>query len=176
LIRRRFAHPQHFGPRSLDRPLTEDVLFDRVQFFLFAAAGIVAGGCVAVQQALNATLRSELGSAFWAAFISYTAGTLTLLLVLLVIREPWLALSTIAKSSPPSWVGGVFGTTYIVASIMLLPRFGAVTVVALLIAGQMLASVAFDHFGLFGLTQRPIDMYRAAGAVLLILSVLLVRT
>jgi transporter family-2 protein len=161
---------------GLEGSLTEDSLFERVQFFLLAVAGIVAGGCVVVQQALNATLRSELGSAFWAALISYTAGTLTLLIVLVVIREPWLALSTIVKSSLPSWIGGVFGTIYIVASIMLLPRFGAVTVVALLIAGQMLTSVAFDHFGLFGLTQRPIDMYRAAGASLLILSVLLVRT
>src|SRR5262245_28956877 len=90
---------------------------------------MIAGGCVVVQQALNATLRSELGSAFWAAFISYTAGTLTLVLVLVVIRQPWLTLSTIAKSSPPPWIGGVFGTVYIVASIMLLPRLGAMTVV-----------------------------------------------
>ena len=154
----------------------EDTMFERVQFFLLAAAAMIAGGCVVVQQALNATLRSELGSAFWAAFISYTAGALTLVLVLVLIREPWLALSTIAKSSPPSWIGGVFGTVYIVASIMLLPRFGAVTMVALLVAGQMLTSVAFDHFGLLGLTQRPIDIYRAAGAVLLIVGVLLVRT
>jgi bacterial/archaeal transporter family-2 protein len=50
------------------------------------------------------------------------------------------------------------------------------TVIALLITGQMLTSVAFDHFGLFGLAQRPIDLYRAGGAVLLILGVLLVRT
>jgi bacterial/archaeal transporter family-2 protein len=151
-------------------------LFERVQFLLLGAAGMIAGGCVVVQQALNATLRSELGSAFWAAFISYTAGMLTLLLVLVVSREPWLELSTIVKSSPPSWIGGVFGTIYIVASIILLPRFGAATVGALLIAGQMLTSVAFDHFGLFGLPERPIDMYRAAGGGLLILSVLLVRT
>jgi len=151
-------------------------LFERIQFFLLAAAAMVAGGCVVVQQALNATLRSELSSsAFWAAFISYTAGMLTLLLVLVVTREPWPALSIIAKSSPLSWIGGIFGTVYIVASIMLLPRLGAMTVIALLITGQMLTSVAFDHFGLLGLTQRPIDMYRAAGAVLLILGVLLVR-
>jgi transporter family-2 protein len=150
--------------------------FERVQFFLLAVAGIFAGGCVVVQQALNAALRSELGSAFWAAFISYTAGMLTLLFVLVAIREPWLASSTIAKSSLPNWIGGAFGTVYIVASIMLLPRLGAMTVVALLVTGQMLTSVAFDHFGLLGLTQRPIDMYRAGGAVLLILGVLLVRS
>ena len=151
-------------------------MFERVQFFLIAVAAIFAGACVVVQQALNATLRSELGSAFWAAFISYAVGMLTLLFVLVTIREPWLAFSTIAKSSLPSWIGGVFGTVYIVSSIMLLPRLGAMTVVALLITGQMLASVVFDHFGLFGLAQRPIDVYRAGGAVLLILGVLLVRT
>ena len=152
-------------------------MFERVQFFLLAMAGMVAGGCVVVQQALNATLRSELSSsAFWAAFVSYTAGMLTLFFVLVVTREPWPALSMIAKSSPLSWIGGIFGTVYIVASIMLLPRLGAMTVIALLITGQMLTSVAFDHFGLLGLTQRPIDMYRAAGAFLLILGVLLVRT
>jgi bacterial/archaeal transporter family-2 protein len=152
-------------------------LFERVQFFLLAAAGMVAGGCVVVQQALNATLRSELSSsAFWAAFISYTAGMLTLLFVLVVTREPWPALSMIAKSSPLSWIGRIFGTVYIVASIMLLPRLGAMTVIALLITGQMLTSVAFDHFGLFGLAQRPIDLYRAGGAVLLVLGVLLVRS
>jgi len=152
-------------------------MFERVQFILLAMAAMVAGGCVVVQQALNATLRSELSSsAFWAAFVSYTAVMLTLLFVLVVTREPWPALSMIAKSSPLSWIGGIFGTVYIVASIMLLPRLGAMTVVALLIAGQMLTSVAFDHFGLLGLTQRPIDIYRAAGAVLLILGVLLVRT
>ena len=152
-------------------------MFERVQFFLLAAAGMVAGGCVVVQQALNATLRSELSSsAFWAAFISYTGGMLTLLFVLGVTREPWPALSMIAKSSPLSWIGGIFGTVYIVASIMLLPRLGAMTVIALLITGQMLTSVAFDHFGLFGLAQRPIDLYRAGGAVLLVLGVLLVRS
>jgi transporter family-2 protein len=152
-------------------------VFERAQFFLLAVAGMVAGGCVVVQQALNATLRSELSSsAFWAAFVSYTAGMLTLLLVLVVTREPWPAMSLMAKSSPLSWIGGIFGTVYIVASIMLLPRLGAMTVIALLITGQMLTSVAFDHFGLFGLAQRPIDLYRAGGAVLLVLGVLLVRS
>ena len=152
-------------------------MFERIQFFLLAGAAMVAGGCVVVQQALNATLRSELSSsAFWAAFVSYTTGMLTLLFVLVVTREPWPALSTVAKSSPLSWIGGVFGTVYIVASIMLLPRLGAMTVIALLITGQMLTSVAFDHFGLFGLAQRPIDSYRAGGAVLLVMGVLLVRS
>ena len=73
-------------------------MFERIQFFLLAGAAMVAGGCVVVQQALHATLRSELSSsAFWAAFVSYTAGMLTLLFVLVVTRERWPALSRLQE-------------------------------------------------------------------------------
>jgi transporter family-2 protein len=53
----------------------------------------------------------------------------------------------VAKSSAWSWTGGVFGTIYIVVSILLLPHLGAATVVALLVTGQMLGSLVFDHYG-----------------------------
>ena len=145
-----------------------------LQLVLIAVA-IIAGSCVAVQQALNATLRADLGSALWAALISYLGGAIILLAALLSVREPWPTLPIMAKSSIWSWTGGFFGAVYILTSIMLLPRLGAMTVIALLIAGQLLASVAFDHFGLFGLTQRPIDIYRASGSVLLMVGVLLIR-
>jgi bacterial/archaeal transporter family-2 protein len=145
-----------------------------LQLVLIAVA-IIAGSCVALQQALNVTLRADLGSALWAALISYLGGAIILLAALLTVREPWPTLSIMAKSSIWSWTGGFFGAAYIFTSIMLLPRLGAMTVIVLLIAGQLLASVAFDHFGLFGLTQRPIDIYRASGAVLLMVGVLLIR-
>ena len=38
-----------------------------------------------------------------------------------------------------------------------------------------MASVAFDHFGLFGLTQRSADAGRLLGAVLLVIGVALMR-
>src|SRR5262245_66577316 len=90
--------------------LWENIVFERVQFFLLAVAAIFAGGCVVVQQALNATLRAELGSAFWAAFISYAAGMLTLLFVFLAIREPWVVFFMFAQSLLSYWVGGVICT------------------------------------------------------------------
>jgi len=151
-------------------------MFERLQFLALAAAAMGAGTCVVIQQVLNASLRGEVGSAFWAALISYLGGTLTLLLILLLFREPWIAPVTGSNTSLLSWTGGIFGTVYIVASILLLPRLGAMNLVALLIAGQMLTSVVFDHYGLFGLAQRPIDMSRMIGAALLMTGVVLVRS
>jgi transporter family-2 protein len=137
------------------------------------AAG--AGVSVVVQQALNAELRMSVGSPLWAAFASYLVGTLTLAAVLIAMREPWLSAAAIQKSSIWSWSGGLFGTVYIMVSILLLPRLGAATVVALLVAGQMLGSIAFDHFGLFGLAQHRADAHRLGGALLLIVGVMLIR-
>ena len=146
-----------------------------LQMLGLAALAIGAGMSIVVQQVLNASLRASIGSAVWAAFISYFVGALTLLLVLLATREPWLSSAAIAKSSLWSWTGGVFGTIYIVVAILLLPHMGAATAVALLVAGQMLGSLVFDHYGLFGLAQHPVDLPRLAGAMLLIAGVVLIR-
>jgi len=136
---------------------------------------ICAGVSVVVQQALNAELRLSVNSALWAAFASYLVGALTIAVALLAMREASPSAAAIRDSSPWSWIGGVFGTVYIVASILAMPRLGAATVVALLVAGQMLGSIAFDHFGLFGLTPQRADLTRLAGAALLIAGVVLIR-
>jgi len=39
----------------------------------------------------------------------------------------------------------------------------------------MLGSIVFDHYGLFGLMQHPIDLSRLTGALLLIFGVVLIR-
>ncbi|KPA93815.1 DMT family transporter, partial [Pseudomonas asplenii] len=47
------------------------------------------------------------------------------------------------------------------------PRLGAGGFVALALAGQVIASLILDHFGLFGLAARPVDGVRLVGALLL---------
>lgn len=141
-----------------------------------AALGIGAGVSVVVQQVLVASLRTSLGSAPWAAFVSYVGGTLTMVVVLLAMREPWISAAGVAKSSWISWAGGIFGVIYIVLAIILIPRLGAATVLALIVTGQLLASITIDHFGLFGVPQQPADLYRIIGALMLLGGVVLIRS
>jgi bacterial/archaeal transporter family-2 protein len=141
-------------------------------FAIFAAG---AGVSFVMQQAVNADLRTSIGSAAWAGFISYLGGTLCMLVLALALRETLPSAESIAKSNWWAWSGGLFGAIYIAVSILLLPRLGAATFVALLIAGQMLGSLAFDHFGLFGVPQHSVNVFRMLGAVLLIAGVVLVR-
>jgi transporter family-2 protein len=93
----------------------------------------------------------------------------------IAVREPFVTLDAVVKSPPVSWAAGLFGVIYIVLSILLIPRLGAATVLALLVTGQLLAAIAFDHFGVFGLEKHPVDALRAVGAVLLIAGVLFIR-
>jgi len=48
-------------------------------------------------------------------------------------------------------------------------------VLALIVVGQMLCSLVFDHFGLLGVPQQPASLTRLGGAALLILGVALIR-
>ncbi|MBV8534194.1 MAG: DMT family transporter [Alphaproteobacteria bacterium] len=137
------------------------------------AAG--AGVSFVVQQAVNADLRQSLGSAAWAGFVSYLGGTLCMLVLAAVLRDPVPATAAIARSNWWAWTGGLFGAIYIAISILLVPRLGAATVVALIVAGQMIGALLFDQYGWFGLAQHPADLKRIAGAALLIAGVVLVR-
>ena len=49
-----------------------------VMFYLLVVG---AGVSVALQQVLNANLRMELGSPWWAGFVSYLLGTIVMLAV-----------------------------------------------------------------------------------------------
>lgn len=134
---------------------------------LLAALGIAAGACIILQQVLVGQLRDGLSSPLWAVFVSYAGGLLTMILVLAVIREPIPTGAAMARSPLVAWIGGVFGVLYIVTAIVILPKLGSAATFGLIFAGQMLASLAVDHFGLFGLPRHPVDWSRAAGAVLL---------
>jgi bacterial/archaeal transporter family-2 protein len=68
--------------------------------------------------------------------------------------------------------GGIFGAI----SVLTVPRLGAATVLALIVIGQMLGSLAFDHFGLLGVPQHPASLRRLARTAFLILGVVLIRT
>jgi transporter family-2 protein len=138
-------------------------------------AGLGAGVSFVFQQAMNANLRTELGSPWWAGLISYLGGTLAMIAMLVAMREPLLSWSTIQRSDPVSWTGGIFGAIFIGSSILLVPRLGAATLIALLVAGQLLGALAFDHFGLFGIPVHEIGAMRLIGAGLLIAGVVLIR-
>jgi bacterial/archaeal transporter family-2 protein len=146
-----------------------------VQAIYLYVLAIGAGVSVATQQVLNGSLRTSLGSPAWAGFFSYLGGLLTMIAVLFALGEQVPSWKAVTGTPWWAWSGGVLGGVFILLMILLLPSLGAATLIALVVAGQMLLTITLDHFGAFGLTQHPVSLSRLMGAALLIAGVVLIR-
>jgi bacterial/archaeal transporter family-2 protein len=144
-------------------------------FVLPALLAVGAGISVLTQQVLNANLRAELGSAVWSGFVSYALGTVCMLVLAATLRDPVPSGAIIARVPWWAWSGGLFGAIFIGLAIFLIPKLGGAAFIALLVTGQMMAALAFDHYGWLGIPQRPIDLPRVIGVALLVGGVVLIR-
>lgn len=130
----------------------------------FIALSLFAGALLAVQAGANAQLSRAVGSPFGATALQLGVGAL-LLLAAAIAAGGLERLSGLHKV--PAWhlAGGTASAFYVVATILLFPRLGAVVSVGLFIAGQMLASLALDHFAMLGVPAAPLDGPALAGAL-----------
>ena len=140
-----------------------------------AALALAAGMSVVVQQILNANLRSQINSAVWSGFTSYLVGVLCMIAMALALQEPIPSVGVLTRIPWWAWSGGLFGAIFIAISILVAHQLGAAALIALLVTGQMVASIVLDHFGWLGLEPRPIDLARLIGVRLLIGGVVLIR-
>jgi transporter family-2 protein len=83
-----------------------------LQNLLVTLLALGAGASFVVQQAVNSNLRIELGSTWWAGFISYLGGAIVMLIMVVMMREPLLSSNLISRSTWWSWSGGMFGAIY----------------------------------------------------------------
>lgn len=146
-----------------------------LNYLLLGAFALAGGIGLPTQAAVNVRLREVLGDPIRASFGSFLVGTVLLLSLTLLTREPVPTLATILRAPWWIWMGGALGTFYILASIIVVPRLGSAFTFALVVAGQMTASIVIDQFGLFGLPQASFSPTRIAGAALLVGGVLLIR-
>jgi transporter family-2 protein len=131
---------------------------------LFIPLSLLAGGLLAVQAGANTQLAKATGSPFAATTIQVgIAGTL--LLIIAAVTGTLFAFGSLA--GVPWWhaSGGIATAIYVASTILLFPRLGAVVTVGLFIAGQMLASLALDTFGVLGVPQQPLQASTAIGGL-----------
>jgi transporter family-2 protein len=141
-------------------------------YLLFAFA---AGAMLPIQFGINAQLAHWLGSPLRATLVSFAVGTLVLFAAALAFHRDAVGPDRLSAAPWWVWVGGFLGAFYVLGSIVTAPKLGAVTLVALILAGQAVASLAVDHFGWVGFPEHPLTLGRVAGLALLAGGVALVR-
>lgn len=140
-----------------------------------ALVALIAGALVPFQAGSNAALGRALGHPLWATVASLMVSLLMVVPVLIALRVPMPLVGQALRLPLWAWLGGVAGVIYLTAALMLTPKLGATTFIVIVIAGQMLTSLAIDHFGLMGLAVKPVNAGRIAGVALICVGMLLVQ-
>ncbi|MFC5695792.1 DMT family transporter [Pseudomonas sp. GCM10022186] len=146
-----------------------------IQSLLLLLLALGAGAVVPLQAGANALLGRGLGHPLWATLVSLLLSIAVLLPLLLALRVPLPSFALAAKAPLWAWTGGVYGVCFVSLALILAPKLGVSGFVAAAVAGQMLAALALDHFGLMGLPERSLNPGKLLGAALLVLGVVVIQ-
>jgi transporter family-2 protein len=162
--------------RSQAGTALEDALRTRAGW---VSLGLVAGAVLPIQGAINAQLRSDLDAPITVGAFSFLVATVSMAAVLIVYTAltdaPRPRTSGVARLPWWGWLGGLCGATYVVSVFAFIPEIGVAPTVALTVAGQQIASVLVDRYGLLRLPCRPITVPRILGVALLLGGVVLIQ-
>ncbi|MDB5229511.1 MAG: family transporter [Chitinophagaceae bacterium] len=142
----------------------------------FIALAFLAGVAITFQSGINAELNTLTKNPIVATLISFLAGMLILILIIGVTNPA--GFKQIPVPTGTNWwkfIGGFLGALYVCTVIVTFPKLGAATTLSLIIAGQLISAVIFDHYGFLGFAVKTINIYRIIGIAMIIGGVLLVR-
>lgn len=140
-------------------------------YFSFIA---FAGVLQAAGAAMNGALNKSLVNPWLATAISFLLVLFVALALFVCMPRP---LPTVGDVSGMPWwapLGGIVGAVAVFAGLMLIQKLGAGPVNGVTISANLIASLAIDHFALFGMAQHAINPWRLLGAVLMIGGVTLI--
>ncbi|WP_082512452.1 DMT family transporter [Afipia sp. Root123D2] len=136
-------------------------------YLVFAAWSVLAGIGIPLIGVLNSGIARSVGNPFAATAVMFAVAAL----VAFGLTLPLYGLPTIAQlgSAPPiSYGAGLLIGLYVLSATVIIPRFGAASFIAFILAAQVLTSAVIDQFGLFGMERRPIDITKLAGLVVIV--------
>ena len=138
--------------------------------FLIALTGGVAA---ALQGPFAGIIGRTIGD-LESVFITYCGGAAVVLLIMLLIKGN---LQVAGWSDLPWYVllSGPLGLVIVGSYSFAVPRLGAATATIVFVASSLTLGALFDHFGVFGVTQRSIDPSRLLGIGVFLIGIWLVR-
>lgn len=142
---------------------------------LLLVLAFLGGAVLPFQVGINSQLRQWLGSPVLASLVSFAVGAAGLAVFALVLRLPVPGLNRLSVAPLWVWAGGLLGAFYVFVTIFVAPRLGATVLAVLIVAGQVMTSLAVDHFGLAGFVRHPVTLWRLVGAAVVLAGVAMIR-
>ena len=133
----------------------------------YIALSTVGGILIPIMAALSGGLGRTLESPWMAAAIVSGGGFALTLAFALLNGGANISWESLQQAKPAQLLAGAGFAFYLLSITWVGPRFGIGNAVMFVLAGQIISSAAIDHFGLFGAPQKPIDLLRAVGLVVM---------
>lgn len=143
--------------------------------WLLLGLAVLLGVVLPIQVGVNAQLRAGMGDATVATTVSFIVGTIGLLVAVALMRPVLPGTAALGRLPWWTWTGGLLGALYILGTIVLAPKLGAAALLAAIVAGQMVASLMLDHYGLLGFPVAPVSPLRILAVLLIVAGVLLLQ-
>lgn len=135
---------------------------------------LIAGALQAWGPPMNGALRAALSNPWLASLVSFLPVVAFLSVIWLCLPRPLPTLDGLAAM--PWWapLGGLIGALAVVAGLMFVNRVGAGPFAGLTITANILMSLAIDHFGLLRMEVHSMNLWRVAGAALMVTGIALI--
>ncbi len=143
---------------------------------LFYLLALGAGLLLPMQIAFNNKLTHYSSNPVTSSLISFSIGTIALLLYSLTQFSSFQkSLHQLSHAPGYAWLGGLVGAFYIISTIVASPKIGLALFLALVIGGQLMMSLIIDHFGLMGAAVKPITWMKGIGLILVFGGIFLLK-
>ncbi len=128
---------------------------------------LIAGALQACGPPMNGALRKSLDNPWLASTISFLPVVAFLLVLFCCLPNPLPSMKGIAGM--PWWapLGGLLGAFAVITGLLFVDKIGAGPFAGLTITANILMSLAVDHFGLFGIAQHSLNVWRILGGLLM---------
>ena len=141
---------------------------------LLSMLALVSGALIPIQAASNAALsRTIHDNVPFAALVLFVVAALATSLTLAASGQGFPGMADLRQAPWWSYSGGLIVAFYVLTITFLAPRLGVGTAIALIVAGQVLAALAIDHFGLLRSLTFSLTPTRVLGGMLMVVGVFL---
>jgi transporter family-2 protein len=138
---------------------------------IFLALALVTGALIPIQASTNAAFSKSIGNPLTTGLMVFVVGFLGMLILSVALRISFPSVQQLSSAPAYGYAGGLIVATYVEMITVLVPRIGVGTSIALIVTGQILCAVIIDHFGLFQVQVRSINLSRLAGILLMIVGI-----
>ncbi|MFA3919038.1 DMT family transporter [Ruegeria hyattellae] len=136
-----------------------------LETLLVVGIGLAGGIAVGAQAPIAGSMGNRIGGAAGSLIVHLSGAAASL--ALLIIRggeniSDWRSLPWYMLGS------GVFGLVLYLSLSQTIPKLGATSAITLIVVGQLMAGMVIDHFGLFEVSARSVDLRRILATALLL--------